>query len=300
MFQNFYPNKLIRSVYELNWEELSRTYGGVIFDIDNTLVPHGAAADEAAIQLFARIHNLGMKTMLVSNNGEARVKPFAQQVQTDYIYKAGKPKVEGYNPNPGDILYKDLDDNDIINGGTSTTKDPGDRKIIGNSTRRYQYGIHGGANWKGVSLSFLLQGVGKRDLWIMNDLFYPHYDAWTTVYDTQLNYWTPERTDSYFPRLYEKAAGNTAANTRIQTRYLQDGSYLSIRNITLSYNFPSKWMTKIGVNNLAVFFSGENLYTFDHLPKGLDPERSVTDDLGQRGFTYPYMRQYSFGINLSF
>ncbi|KAB4416319.1 SusC/RagA family protein, partial [Bacteroides thetaiotaomicron] len=146
----------------------------------------------------------------------------------------------------------------------------------------------------------LLQGVGKRDLWIMNDLFYPHYDAWSTVYDTQLNYWTPERTDSYFPRLYEKAAGNTAANTRIQTRYLQDGSYLSIRNITLSYNFPSKWMTKIGVNNLAVFFSGENLYTFDHLPKGLDPERSVTDDLGQRGFTYPYMRQYSFGINLSF
>ena len=97
MFQNFYPNKLIRSVYELNWEELSRTYGGVIFDIDNTLVPHGAAADETAIQLFARIHNLGMKTMLVSNNGEARVKPFAQQVQTDYIYKAGKPKVEGYN-----------------------------------------------------------------------------------------------------------------------------------------------------------------------------------------------------------
>lgn len=48
--------------------------------------------------------------------------------------KAGIPKVEGYNPNPGDILYKDLDDNDIINGGTSTTKDPGDRKIIGNST----------------------------------------------------------------------------------------------------------------------------------------------------------------------
>ena len=59
-------------------------------------------------------------------------------------------------------------------------------------------------------------------------------------------------------------------------------------------------MSKIGVSKLAVFFSGENLYTFDHLPKGLDPERSVTDDLGQRGFTYPYMRQYSFGINLSF
>lgn len=214
--------------------------------------------------------------------------------------KPGIPKVEGYNPNPGDILYKNLDDNDIINGGVSTTKDPGDRKIIGNNTRRYQYGIHGGANWNGFSLSFLLQGVGKRDLWVMNDLFYPHYDAWTTVYDTQLNYWTPERTNSYFPRIYEKAAGNTAANTRVQTRFLQDGSYLSIRNISLSYNFPSKWINKIGVTNLAVFFSGENLYTFDHLPKGLDPERTVTDDLGQRGFTYPYMRQYSFGVNLAF
>ena len=105
--------------------------------------------------------------------------------------KPGIAKVEGYNPNPGDILYKDLDGNDIINSGTSTTKDPGDRKIIGNNTRRYQYGIHGSASWNGFSLLFLLQGVGKRDLWVMNDLFYPHYDAWTTVYDSQLNYWTP-------------------------------------------------------------------------------------------------------------
>ena len=111
--------------------------------------------------------------------------------EADGTLKAGIPKVEGYNPNPGDILYKDLDGNNIINGGISTVSDPGDRKVIGNSTRRYQYGIHGGASWKGLSLSFLLQGVGKRDLWIMNDLFYPHYDPCTTVYDTQLDYWTP-------------------------------------------------------------------------------------------------------------
>lgn len=55
----------------------------------------------------------------------------------------------------------------------------------------------------------------------------------------------------------------------------------------------------MGAKNLQIFFSGENLFTFDHLPKGLDPERTVTDDLGSRGFTYPYMRQYSFGINLT-
>ena len=98
MFKTFYPDEYVASTYVLDFEKMYREgCRGLVFDIDNTLVPHGAAADEAAIQLFARIHHLGMKTMLVSNNGEARVKPFAQQVQTDYIYKAGKPKAEGYN-----------------------------------------------------------------------------------------------------------------------------------------------------------------------------------------------------------
>lgn len=95
-FHELYPNKLIASVYTLDWEQLSKRYKGVIFDIDNTLVPHGAPADEQAVILFERIHRLGMKTMLVSNNGEARVKPFADLVKTDYVYKAGKPKKKGY------------------------------------------------------------------------------------------------------------------------------------------------------------------------------------------------------------
>lgn len=215
--------------------------------------------------------------------------------------KEGVARVEEVAiPKPGDVLYKDFDDNGIINDGKNSSKIPGDRSIIGNNTRRYQYGIRGGVDWKGIGFSFLLQGVGKRDLWMMNELFYPHYDAWTTMYDSQLNYWTPEHTDSYFPRLYERAEGNTSYNQRTQTKYLQDGSYLSIRNVTLSYAFPAQWLNKVSVRGLSVFFSGENLFTFDHLPKGLDSERSVTDDLGQRGFTYPYMRQYSFGLNLSF
>ena len=98
---------------------------------------------------------------------------------------------------------------------------------------------------------------------------------------------------------YEKAEGNTKANQKPQTRFLQNGAYLSIRNISLSYTFPIKLIKPLGITNLSVFFSGENLFTFDHLPKGIDAERVVTDNLGQRGFTYPYMRQFSFGINLS-
>lgn len=95
--ENLYPDQMTASVYELEWETLAQKYRGVIFDIDNTLVPHGAPADERAEQLFERIHRLGMKTLLVSNNREERVKPFAEKLQTDYVHKAGKPKRKGYD-----------------------------------------------------------------------------------------------------------------------------------------------------------------------------------------------------------
>lgn len=96
MLDELYPDEITSSVYELDWEELSVDYDGVIFDIDNTLVPHGAPADERAVELFARLHRLGLETMLVSNNGEERVKPFARKLQTEYVHKAGKPKKRGY------------------------------------------------------------------------------------------------------------------------------------------------------------------------------------------------------------
>lgn len=94
--EHFYPDRVTASVYELNWEALAEKYRGVIFDIDNTLVPHGAPADERAVRLFGRLHGLHMRTMLVSNNGEGRVKPFADRLGTEYVYKAGKPKKGGY------------------------------------------------------------------------------------------------------------------------------------------------------------------------------------------------------------
>ncbi len=94
--KQLYPDEVTASIYDLDWELLSEKYEGVIFDIDNTLVPHGAPADEKASELFGRLHNLGMKTLLVSNNKKARVSAFAEPLETDYVYKAGKPKRAGY------------------------------------------------------------------------------------------------------------------------------------------------------------------------------------------------------------
>lgn len=133
----------------------------------------------------------------------------------------------------------------------------------------------------------------------MNELFYPHYDAYSTLFDSQLNYWTPEHTNSYFPRLYEKAEGNTKANQKPQTRFFAKWSIFEHTQYQFIIYLPIKLIKPLGITNLSVFFGGENLFTFDHLPKGIDAERVVTDNLGQRGFTYPYMRQFSFGINLS-
>lgn len=97
MLKIFYPDKEAESSYGIDYETLyARGYRGIIFDIDNTLVPHGAPADEEAIALFHRLRELGFRTMLLSNNKEPRVKMFANAVHSPYLYKAGKPGKQGY------------------------------------------------------------------------------------------------------------------------------------------------------------------------------------------------------------
>mgnify|MGYP000038661151 FL=1 len=97
MLERFYPKEWVDSTYEIDWESwYEKGIRGAVFDIDNTLVPHGAPADERAVVLFSRLHAMGMKTCLLSNNKEPRVRSFADQVDSPYIYKAGKPSVKNY------------------------------------------------------------------------------------------------------------------------------------------------------------------------------------------------------------
>ena len=97
MLQKFYPDEYRESAYGLDYEGLrGQGYKGIIFDIDNTLVPHGAPADEESIALFGRLRGLGYSCVLLSNNKEPRVKSFADEVGARYIYKAGKPSSAGY------------------------------------------------------------------------------------------------------------------------------------------------------------------------------------------------------------
>jgi len=235
----------------------------------------------------------------------------ADDATKTYTLKPGVPTLAPYvrNPRPGDILYKDLDNSGAIETvGDNTASNPGDRKIIGNNTRRYNYSINGGISWKGFDLSLFFQGVGKRDLWIAdhqqsNFLLWPHTDtdnpnAPSPVLAHHLDYWTPTNTDAYYPRLSNQSGTNQGVdsyNRRIQTKYLKNGAYIKLKSVTLGYTFPQKWLEKTKVvRSLKVFFSGEDLWTKHHLVKGMDPEQTF-----RVSTLYPFMKKYSFGINVT-
>lgn len=113
MLETFYPDEYVDSAYGIPYETLYlKGYRGIIFDVDNTLVPHGAPADRPAEELFERLRKLGFSTCILSNNKEPRVAPFANQVKSPYIYKGGKPSVKGYRKamevmktGPSDTLF---------------------------------------------------------------------------------------------------------------------------------------------------------------------------------------------------
>ena len=197
----------------------------------------------------------------------------------------------------GDLKFKDRNGDNVINDGDWTADNAGDYHVIGNSRARYIYSFDSHASWNGFDLRVFLQGVGKKD-------YYPgagtHYfwgvyaQPWANVLKTNLDHWTPENPNGYFPRLKSYTAEqNYRALGNPQTKYLQDASYLRVKNVTLGYTFPKSLTQKVKIDYLRVFFSGENLFEFTSLPDDMDPEI-----LGAT--KYPMQRVYSFGMNVRF
>lgn len=210
--------------------------------------------------------------------------------------KEGVVRINGVTSHVGDIKYKNLRDDEnsvnVIDTGDNTADNPGDRKIIGNSQARLQYGLNGYANWKGFGLSFILQGVGKRDAWIGGEITFPMSNQYGTVYKHQVGrIWTEDNPNAFYGRIYENAGSSQGANQRISDKFLYNAAYLRVKNITFSYTVPDKYLHAIRLKNLKAFVSGENLFTFDHLPTGIDPENL--------SWNYPYSRTISFGINFN-
>ena len=219
--------------------------------------------------------------------------------------KEGVTSINGYNVRPGDVKFKNLRDDDtstnVITSGDNTFDNPGDRKVIGNTTPRYQYGINLGMNYAGFDLNVILQGTGKRDYWISNVLTFPmNGDNFVLLFEGLSDYWMPKDPDNgdwsavnpnaKYPRIYGNR-GNSGSNLRQSDKYLSDASYLRIKNITLSYKLPKKWVNQIFLNQMKAFVSIENVATFTSLPSGIDPERIE--------WNYPAFRTVSFGVNIT-
>ncbi len=228
--------------------------------------------------------------------------------------KDGVASLDGYNPRPGDEKFVNLNDDrgtNAINSGLNTVDSPGDQKVIGNSTPRYNFGVNLGVSYKGFSLSAILQGTAKRDVWIGGMSLFPFggsAKAYYPVFYNQTDYWEPmgscdgqytendreywiaKNPDASLYRLYSNMQ-NHGSNQRASTKYLQNGAYMRLKNITLAYTFPKALISKVSLSALKVFVSAENLATISSLPKGYDPERL--------SWGYPFYRTLSFGLNVT-
>ena len=97
MFQNLYPDEDVDSAYQIDYQKYyDQGYRGILFDVDNTLVEHNQPVTLVAIELFQTLNEMGFKTCIISNNRDERVKPLAEALESDYVYKAGKPSARGY------------------------------------------------------------------------------------------------------------------------------------------------------------------------------------------------------------
>lgn len=204
----------------------------------------------------------------------------------------------GTNWIAGDIMYKDLNGDGEVNSGENTVDKPGDRSIIGNSTPRYNLGLNLHAAWKGFDLKVFFQGTLKRDYAVNpNDgIFWgANINKWqATGFTEHLDYWTPENTGGYYPRL----AWDSSRNQAIQTRYLQNAAYLRLKNVTLGYTLPQNITDKFSLQNMRLFVSGENLFTITNFTNLADPELI---DAGGWGFgkTYPLSKTISLGLSVT-
>lgn len=219
---------------------------------------------------------------------------------------------------PGDMKFKDLDGDGVIYRGENTVDNPGDLSIIGNSEQRYHFGINLGANYKGFSLKAFFQGVLQRDWYpsIESGYFWGQYNRPYGYYPTDQvgNMWIEgenEDPNAYWPRLRTYIANSRSKPMGVNNdRFLQNAAYIRLKSLSLDYTLPKKLLSNTVFSNIRFYLTGENLWTASGLTKhttNFDPEvilsgdqdvRSTSDE--QDGYSYPMLKNYTVGVNITF
>ena len=221
----------------------------------------------------------------------------------------------------GSIKFADINGDGVITKGT-TVADPGDMKVIGNSGARYRFGINLDFNYKGFDVQTFFQGIGKRDYYPFHYVFWGfHQQPYNGGFTHLLDYYraaddSPEamsqhsqkyidmglanaNTDSRYPVLqaWNMDVNTYGAGSTPNDKYLLDASYLRWKNLTIGYRLPGEIIQSLGLSQVRVYLSGENLMEWSEISDIVDPE-AVTNN--GRGYVYPFQRRYSLGINVQF
>ena len=234
------------------------------------------------------------------------------------VYAAGQ---QNYNPlmqtssdyrlYPGDIKIVDRNGNGYIDRGDNTVDNPGDRRIIGNSDPRYIYSFRFDMEWNNFYCNIFFQGVGKQNWYPVNDsaFFWGQYNRpYSQVPKWQLgNFWTEDNRDAYLPRYTGYYGAAFKGTTNANTRYLQDVSYIRLKNLQIGYNLPDKWAKKMRVARLGIYLTMENLWTWSPMYRhtrdiditaniyGNDSYTSTAGD----GYNFPTMKSMGLGLNVT-
>lgn len=186
---------------------------------------------------------------------------------------------------PGDIRFMDLDNNGIINDN--------DRTYIGNPTPEWSFSMNNSFNYKNFDLQIFLQGVAGNDIYNANRIWQEGMAVPQNQTRKVLDRWTGEGTSNSMPRAMYSDPNK---NARHSNRFIEDGSYLRVKNLTLGYTLPQQLAGKAYLQTVRVYMSCQNLYTFTDY-SGFDPEVGASGvDLS----TYPLTRTISFGVNVKF
>ncbi len=222
--------------------------------------------------------------------------------KTDGIFQseeeiANSALPSGADVAPGDLKFVDRNGDGVI--------DADDRFYLGNAFPRYTFGLNYTLNWKGFDLNIFLQGVGERQMMLRGEMIEPfHVGYYQTMFEHQLDYWSPTNTDAKYPAL-SSAPGSISNNFRTGSDiYLLDAAYLRLKNLQLGYTFPSNWTEKIGVEKCKIYVNAQNLFTISE-NSFIDPENtefgsSMNTGGANSGRNYPTLHYYGFGVELQF
>jgi TonB-linked SusC/RagA family outer membrane protein len=209
---------------------------------------------------------------------------FQNQKEVD-AHALQQPGTESYNrTSPGDIRFVDMNSDGVINDG--------DRTYIGNPNPKFIYAMNNTFGFRNFDLGIFLQGVYGNKIFNANNIYQEGMSVAENQTARTLGRWTGEGSSNYMPRAIY---GDPNQNNRVSSRYIEDGSYLRIKNITLGYTFPRRLTQPLKLSSLRLYASCQNAFTFTHY-SGFDPEVGVN---GVDYSVYPVTRTFSIGLNLN-